>query len=67
LKPNYRVTLKVEAPAGAYDVDTEMHVDYADAHRMKDGRTVDVYVDLKHPENRKQVVLCSEDDLSGTS
>jgi hypothetical protein len=54
LLPNLSLSLRVEAPEGAYDVDVEHHVDFIDLPRFTEGCMVDVYVD---PENREHVVV----------
>lgn len=58
LKPNLRITLRVEAPEGDYEMETELHVDYTDLHRLSTGSMIDVYVD---PKKRDRVVLCDPD------
>jgi hypothetical protein len=55
-KPNLNLSLRVEAPDGAYDVDVEEHVEFVDLPRYAEGSTVYVYVD---PKDRQHVALCS--------
>ncbi len=55
-KPKLNLSLRVEAPDGAYDVEVEEHVEYVDLPRYAAGSTVYVYVD---PKDRQHVALCS--------
>ena len=56
LKPNLNLSLRVEAPDGAYDAEVEEHVEYVDLPLYAQGRTVYVYVD---PKDRQHLALCS--------
>ena len=54
LKPNLQLTLHVEDPEGAYDVDVEKYVEFVELPDYKEGRTVEVLVD---PKDKKHVVV----------
>ncbi|HEY1812482.1 MAG TPA: hypothetical protein VGG74_09065 [Kofleriaceae bacterium] len=58
LKPSFRLVLRIEGPDGAYPVETDQYVDFADVQRMRVGKMVDVQFDTK---KRDRVLLCGSD------
>ncbi|HEY8091482.1 MAG TPA: hypothetical protein VIF09_26640, partial [Polyangiaceae bacterium] len=54
LKPNLQLSLHVEDPDGAYDVDVEHYVEFVELSEFRKGRMVDVLVD---PKDRMHVVV----------